>query len=554
MSTGRKTLRENTRERVISSDFNRAQTFAQADANDILAAQVLQPVDDTVYIGATFPAGTSPPGSFAIFQDSVKAPSQGWVLEGFMVIVPTAGTSLVITPGLALIMDPDGQPGSTTPTAPNPDDSTSKLVHGLGVTLGALPWTPNGGAGTRIDVVEIQRADTVVETDNRDIFNPSTGLFTAQSVVKVTEGETSYRIRLGNPGGGLPPPALGWLPIAVLATPVGAPDLNTVEVWDVRPLATDQATPGAYRLSVAVQTESAEAMLIDGSAAGVLSLSGLCVRSALGLRVGGTFIDLDTAAPINLLLAKYQEAGFAPVASLPYYVYCCFPDGYVRWVRYYKTPTATVGGRVPGPLRGFPVLSQIPSLYNVASAPIAMPPAWGIGGAATFAIQMATGVIDTASVLHGSLNDGDLTHLDFIGAVLRWQTMVGTVVGTTVEWTLSPGANYPGGARRIKLLLDVLFPNIGANGSTAGLSWRVGLYNTTLNTWIVQQDAGLLALVQTPAGIQFGLVIDVPVGGSVIFTNPPVFRAEFIGNAGSVPGPVAITSATAVVMAWDNGG
>jgi hypothetical protein len=555
MSTGRKTLRENTRERVISSDFNRAQTFGQADANDILAAQVVQPMDDTAYIGATFPNGTTPPGSAAIFQDKVTAPAYGAVLEGLMVIVPAAGVSLIITPGLALIVDPDGQPGSTNPLPPNPDDSVTKLVRGLGVPLGALPWTPNGAGGIRVDVVEIQRVDVVTETDNRDIFNPSTGLFTAQSVVKVTDGQVSYRIRLGTPGGGLPPPALGWLPLAVLATPVGAVDLDAVEVWDVRNLATDYPAPGAARLGLTIQTEQAEAVLIDSSVAATLRLSGVCVRSVAGLRFGGALADIATSGSIDLLLAKYQEAGFAAVASLPYYVYCAYPDGYGRWVRYYKTAIPTVGGRVPGFLRGFPLLSQIPPLNGIASAPIAMPAFWGIGGAATFSIVLASSVTDTTAALHGSLNDGDMTHADYInaGTGLRWQTLFGTIVGLNVEWPLVPGANYPNGARRIRVNLDIKFPAIGAAGSSFLLVYKVGVYNTITNLWMVQQDVAAQTIIAAGAGNpEWALNIDIPVGGPVIFANPPVLRLEVATFSGSVAAPVAITTANAVVMAWDD--
>jgi hypothetical protein len=489
-----------------------------------------------------------------VFQSVVTAPSAGTILEGLMVIVPGAGTSLLVTPGLALIIDPDGQPGSTTPTPPNPDDSVSKLVHGLGVPLGALPWTPNGGGGIRVDVVEIQRSDVVTETDNRDIFNPATGLFTAVAVTKVTEGEISYRIRLGTPGGGLPPPALGWLPIAILATPVGAPDLDSVEVWDVRNLASDVATPGTARLGVVPQTEQAEAVMIDvASTPGSQFLSGYCVRSFGGQRFGGALGDIGAGGGIDLALAKYREAGFPAFASLPYYVYCAFPNGYVRWVRYYPTPTATVGGRVPGFLRGFIVVSQTPANNGLASVPIVIPAAWGVGGVATFAVALATGAIDPALAVLGSLNSGDMTRLQYISGAGLWQTMFGTIVGLTVEWPLIPAVNYPVGARRVKFFVSVTTAAIGAAGSSIMVNYKIGPYDTVTGAWFTDGSIGSKPLIQSGAGAP-SLVIDadMPVGGGL--TVPPnlVMRLEVVAFAGSVAPPAVIATAIATPSAWDD--
>ena len=554
MSTGRKTLRQNTRERVISPDFNRAQTFGQADANDILATQVIQRVDDLLYAGVTFPPGTTPGGTAAIFQDTVTTPLYGSVLEGLMVIVPTAATSIIITPGLALLVDPDGQAGSSNPLPPNPDDSVTKLVRGSGVALGALPWTPNGGGGIRIDVVEMQRADVVTETDNRDIFNPSTGLFTAQSVAKVTIGEVSYRINLGTSGGGLPAPSLGWMPLAVLATPVGAVDLDAVEAWDVRNLSTDAAVPGAMRFTTQVQTEMCQGVLINNAVVGSLPLSGFIVRSAFGYRFGGLLLDLDTLSPIDLLLAKFREPGFAAIPSSPYFVYAAMPDGYVRWVRYYKTPAATVGGRVPGPFRGLPVVSMTAAVHGLAASPIAIPTSWGILGSASTGVLVASGAVSTASVLLGSVSDGDLTSVQVYGAAATpWKTHTGTIAGLTSEWTLVPGSDYPVGSKKMRGVLVLGFPSVGAAGSSFLAALTVGLYDSVANLFNVIFHLESMTVIESASVPQITITIDIPLTGDATLPNPLVLRAEVVTLAGSVAAPVAINVANFVPSAWNDG-
>lgn len=412
MSTGRRSLRQNTRERLISSDFNRMQTFIGTDANDALRGQMLRPVDDAGFVGVTF-AVPGPP-SFAIDVTTVTAPLYGGVIDGLMVVVPAAAVSLLVTPGEVLLIDPDGQPGSSNPNPPNPDDPICKYVNAPGIpVVGTLVWTPNAGPGTRVDVVECQRTDIVQETDNRDVFNPSTGLFSPTMVTKVTDGNLTYRVRLGAPGGGLPAPALGWFPLAVLSTPAGAPNLDTVSVWDVRRLLSDKAKPFAIRMTNTTVQERGRWM-IDVTQPGQLRFSGERVVDAVGDRAGGLILDvLFGTNYVRLDSASYQAAGFVPLASTILNVYALFPLGYTRWVPYYFAPTASAGGRVPGPYRGIIAISHVPSFNGAPTLPVPLPVATGLGGSTAIGAVLAETVIDTTGiVVRGAVGTSRQTTFD----------------------------------------------------------------------------------------------------------------------------------------------
>jgi hypothetical protein len=128
MSSGRKVLRQNTRERIISTDFNRMQSFIAAYANEAMREQMLVPQDDSFAVGTTFPVA----GALTTAIDIIKpfAPMYGGVLNGLMVVVPAAAQYLLVTSGMLLMIDPDGQPGSSNPNPPNPDDlGPAKLVY-----------------------------------------------------------------------------------------------------------------------------------------------------------------------------------------------------------------------------------------------------------------------------------------------------------------------------------------------------------------------------------------------------------------------------------------
>lgn len=552
MSSGRKAVRQNTRERVISTDWNRMQAMMSGWSNEALREQMLAPQDDSLYVGTTFNA----PGPVSVAGDVLvpSAPDYAGILNGLMVIVPAAATYLLVTGGMMVVVDPEGTTGSSDPTALNPDDGPGpgRLVYSAGVSVaGTLSWTPNPGPGTRVDVVEVQRTNVVAETDNRDIFDPSTGLYTPAAVTKVIVGDLTYRIRLGAAGGGLPPPALGWVPIAVMATGAGAVNLDTVTVWDVRPLLSDLGSPYAQVRSIFPRIDRYSFVCERHSTPGQLKLSGESVGTYLGWKIGGIFREPDTTPYVDLANAPfYQAAGFVSVAGFPYYVYALWPQGYVRWVRYHTAAVAGAGGRVPGSFRGIITVSQTPPINGQPIAPVALPSAWGLGVSTVFGMMMASGTIDGGGLALGFIGDGDMISHEF--GLAPWFTVPPSAIASpVVSYILLPGIHFPAGASRVRVLslvsctntnagsLFQAFQTVNVNTNPAGLELAHVLSESS-----VQGAPGLAMIV--------GKEVVIPVGQDGISAMPPSniqHRIDLLAINGV--GPSTVTAAGLIVTGWD---
>lgn len=558
MTTGRKFLQTNSRERAVSADLNRLQVFAAAAANEFARGQLLRPVDDTAYVGTTLlPPG--PANTAALDIDAPSSPLYGVVIDGLMVLVPAAGTSYLITPGQALIIDPDGEAGSSNPNPPNPDDSIAKLVQAPGVSvLGTLQWTPNPGPGLRIDVIEMQRLEEVAETDNRDIFDPSTGLFGAATVTKVTTGGFTYRVREGVPGGGLPSGALGWMPLAIVATPAGAVDLDTCTIWDVRWLASDMAEPFAMVRPFDSRDIRRKWFNDQRTSPGELRLSGQSMANYIGFKTGGLFWEMSNPGQqyIDLNSAFYRATGFAPINGTPYFVYSVWPGSFVRWVRYYQTPTTGQGGRTPGAFRGIPTVSHIPPLLGVPVAPVAPSASWGLNASTQNARLVASGVVDAGGVLRGGVDDGDLVHLQWRDDLGSPYAVVNAALpgGNIADWTLLPGVHFPAGCNRIRVMVTLLFSALPSPGDSFQLNEAFDLYNPTVALSYLQVRSESKTVIQTdpiPAVVH-NTTVDLPVGGDGLsITGALVFRGTFTGLTGSAAAPT-LTAAGLAIIGWDS--
>lgn len=556
MSSGRKGMRQNTRERILSTDFNRMQAFAAGWSNEALRRQMLAPQDDSLYVGTTFQNAGPLSAAFDVLTPA--APDAAGVMNGLMVVVPGGATYVLVTSGMMLVVDPEGAAGSSDPSALNPDDGPgpARLVYSAGVTVaGSLSWTANPGPGTRVDVVECQRVNLVSETDNRDIFDPSTGLFTPASVTKVTVGDLTYRIRQGVPGGGLPPPALGWVPLAVIASAAGAANLDAATVWDVRPLLSDLATPYAQVRSIYPEVTRYQMVAEDKSVPGSLLLSGESQGEYLGWRTGGIFAEPDVGPAIDLLNAPfYQAAGFAPVASAPYYVYALWPAGYVRWVRYYPTAVAGVGGRVPGPFRGIVAVSQTPPLNGQPILPVATPSAWGLGVSTIFGQMLAAGVVGTGGALNGFVADGLLVNHDdtLLPSITPFSITVVSPSEENVTFVLVPGLHFPAGSRRVRISSQSLI-SFPVAGTQVVMQTRTRLIDgAAAEIAYVSRRSSALVRGDVSAVVAYLEEWDVPVAADGISAPPPlglefVLSREIV-NAGA---PGTLFSTQLQVVGWD---
>ena len=556
MTSGRKAMQQNTLERVVSSDWNRMQRFQSGYDNEFLRRQLLAPIDDTGFLGTTFTAPGPLSAAFDVLAPA--APDYAGVLNGLMVVVPAAATHLLVTGGALVVVDPEGQPGSSDPAALNPDDGPgpARAVYSEGVSLvGALAWATNPGPGARIDVVECQRNTTVAETDNRDIFDPSTGLFSPQAVTKVTVGGLTYRIRQGVAGGGLPAPALGWVPLAIISAPAGAVDLDACQVWDVRPLLSDLARPFAQVRSVIPVLDRWRMVCEDKSAVGELRLSGESQGNYLGWRMGGLFWEPDVADFIDLANAPfYQAAGFVPVAGLPYYIYSLWPGGYLRWVRYHPLPVAGVGGRTPGNFRGIVTVSQVPPVNGQPLAPVATPSAWGLNVSTIFGQMMAAGRVDTTGTLRGFIADGDMVHhtIENPTSVAPFSVVNIGVGIDDVNYILTPGVHFPAGSKRVRVV--VLF---ALNGFAAGNSVyladtaRVVAFVGGLPMAELGGDARALIRPNAAALLPYSQTWDLPVAQDGV-SVPPALGFQFTyARLDTGFGVGVVAGASLQVIGWD---
>jgi hypothetical protein len=167
--SGHKKLINNTREKLVSTDFNRMQSFIAARRSNWLRywIDVFKRQDE---LGGDIIETPT---------DSVGTPVLADIYGG-LTVIPQEGTlNLHVVAGVVGMLDPDA--------SPDDDDSPYKLIYDPGIdTDGALQMTANSSGSIRIDVIECERVDTVIESDNRDVYDPPTGAFSALPVDKVS--------------------------------------------------------------------------------------------------------------------------------------------------------------------------------------------------------------------------------------------------------------------------------------------------------------------------------------------------------------------------------
>lgn len=371
MSSGGKREVFNSLERAISSDLNRAQSFVHTDMADMLKMLMLS---STSLTGAeTLPSG-------------VAAPLAMMIVNGFLVKPDSAGQTMLIDAGVAVINRPD--------TSPDGDDSTAKFVNDPGVTNTAtLPWVANVSGSTRIDIVECAvvgedgagagTGESVIETASRDIYNTTTGLFTPANVTKVSAVRFQYRVRHGTGGGGWPGTVAGWRPLAVISVPTGAATYGATTWFDVRPLFSDLAFNGDVKRRNKITHQHGHCgPTIGGSSVTYpyKTIYGTFEAVYAGRHIGGDIplggYDLDSG--------YYSAVNFATTACNVdgwWHLYLAVPFGLPRWARYTGTPL------LPGSMRGIPVAIQIdPDGYTGEPvSAVALPSGLGFVGSTTTA-------------------------------------------------------------------------------------------------------------------------------------------------------------------------
>lgn len=566
MSSGEKQLQVNPLERAMSIDIVRAQSFLGQALNEMLRALVDtgQGLDDVAAGGQFSPNA------------SAGTPSSALIFSGFLLSVTGGSTASAVGPGTLGIYDPDATPSG--------DDSQYKLIT-ASVSSGTLNLTANASGSLRIDVVECSRVqpDVIIETDSRDVFNTTTGLFAAATVNKVSQAQLQFRIRLGTPGGGFPGSVAGWLPLAVASVPTGTTVWDTVTIWDVRPLAEDLAfnmTSASRDLPLITRCM---AQINTTGTGGQSICSGVIEAELGGRRVGGMLRSCSNNAAVtadsapfyvDLDDAQNRSASGAIGTTGFNYVYLATPFGLPRWARYTAGPT----GRVPKSPRGLVIASAAaPDLvYGTPHAALSLPPCLqNSGNTATCATTMAMCVLARLGTSGGSTYQGVTAGGLSASGGKHWSAGTGTptnnasISGGDAFFTLTPGVDFPAHARAIVVNMFVSYTVSGGTLSTIQIGQPLFRIADSTGPVVTLTPEGTTSLVGPATSGTYSNSQVIPVQMSV---RIPVFNlygtnsapgsttpgdstaftlAMFPNAAGTGAGTIAMTAAYLNVIGWE---
>lgn len=352
MSSGQPRVIFNTRERIISDDQNLAQAFE--------GRHVAQLMRRLLNRRGSQRHPLEYPGQAQDMTGALPAQPNGTLHDvlGGLLVRPDNGLYLLVDPGSAGFYFP-GYAGLTA------NDSPYIIVDDPGVvTTDVLTFTANSSGSPRIDIVECRPVDTLLTSDNRDIYNTTTGEFSPALVEKTRTARLEYRIRLGTPDAGFPALDSGWCPLAFAVVQTGAAGFNECDFYDVRPLVSERDD----RTGPWVDTQASAAVYSDCviddrsllSNATTNSFQGWVRGSFQGYRFGGT-VSRNTASTIAtfgdqaagggdflefefLNTANWVTTGAAPVSTTVNQANCLvavFPRGLGRCVRYTQNATPT---------------------------------------------------------------------------------------------------------------------------------------------------------------------------------------------------------------------
>ena len=477
MSSGTKQLVINSRERAVSDDINRLQSFAGADMGELLR---------NLFAGATANIGLDQLGAPP---SANSAPNPAVIFNGICAQPQLASVNLFITAGELFVVDPELVVSS--------DDSPAHLIDDPGINAGGvLTFTPNATLLQRIDVVEFARvrsdrdgagtldtASLAIETSSRDIYNTVTGAFAPATVTKVYNfGRLTYRIRTGTAGAGFPGAVSGWTPIMIASVPAGATTWDQAVCWDVRPMAEDYVPREQPHTDGSVfRTLIDESTTLFGDGAGG-NMLGSVKGSFTNFRIGGVIpsggYNFNGRGGYRDIATGTLAQGTALVNNQPYYVWLTFPYGLPRWM---ELDQASSLDRKPCGFRGIPIASQdvIPG-DNLGTPSSNLPfPAWtGLPGTVAQGALIAAGVVqDDGGGLQNIFPPITTGRRQMMGLLEFPVTAVGGGVYTAnLNDNLVSGPNQPIGPNVRRLRVAISAPLlVGNNQSGSALMNIVSL-------------------------------------------------------------------------------
>ena len=568
-NSGSQVLVTNTLERLISSDPNRAQAFGARQLAEtmryLLDAQTEEDVTG---------------GGYEVMGSGQEESMRATVLNGLRALPVNGSNQMNVTGGAILLIDNYG--GIS-------DDSLADLVVDPGINSGTLQLTPNLSGQIRIDVLCCARTVNVLETDNRDIFNPATGLFAPSTVTKVQASQLEYQIVVGTGGLGMPSIPTGWVPLMVSSAPSALPSGQTswtwdaCTLWDVRPLASDR-TNGMFNTSRFLNWRKRNYARVLLSGSNQPKIQALIDLEYGGYRAGG-LIQGAAGNYFDLGDSNNYESGFSfGTSNQLWHVYLVFPFGLPRWVQYMP---ATVSPRTPGRQRGIPVVSRVKCNFNGVpwSGVVATPAVFGLkdtagtnaimafagtdagsGGGQALALQ-CVGQQWSFTVLQSDLPSNPFTSGP---GLITPAPITGTISpnSTAFQISLSGGANVPGNARAVYATISGYFSYglggilpvgkevVVSDGPTSFSPMYINVPSSGGVGLPVQSGAGFAQFVSMTVRIPLQPPLDI--GGSVprFYLNEPwesfVYSVEWLHGV-TAGGEISMSNHTMTITGWELG-
>ncbi len=527
MTAGSKDLVINNLERALSTDINRLQTFKDAAmsqlANWMFGVQQLNT--------ELFPGYVTqfPPGALDPYQNSV-------IVNGLMPYPLNGSVEMFITPGLAFMED-----GSYSA-----DQSPFRYVDDPGVgTIGTLQLTPAPGA-TRIDVIECSLVESVLEQNNRDIYNPATGLFTPVLVDKVKAGRLQYRIREGAPGGGFPGVVSGWLPLAVASVPSAAATWDDCTLWDVRPLLS-----AAHKPPFVNWLQDVKSSVFWSTAAWNAGLTQLLCTGKVTNGLGpydqsGLIGNHPTDQPwVDLANLANWAAGAVPVPGFPYYLWALTPFNLPGWRKY--TGTAFSPRRPTGMAGVMAVSNVAPTSRGFPSLPISPPTATGLGGSTQYGALAACGMVDSGGIGQSFAADGNWVHQGDDLPTLA-PTVLAPVTGPgTSQYNFTDNLYYPANARAVKMLIARAYA-LGVSPTNGYIFWTARVVDAITGNTIAQIANGAQSIHLPVGGGSVAFEIEFPLFFNYALVGSRRLEIDF-DTSWSTASP-GIHAELAIVTAW----
>jgi len=300
---------------------------------------------------------------------------------------------LLVSPGIL------GVHGTTT-SYNSAVDSDYMLVSSDGVTSATeLPFVANG-SGIRIDIVEAALVETITTT-SQDIYNPTTGVFTATLLTNTLQVSLQFTIRQGSSGAGYPGVTTGSLPLCVLIHNGATSTFADVDLYDVRPLLASRIS-GDTRMVLGNRfiAKNGHYYGMNNSGTqigGTFDLQANTTNSFSGsftvhgyyrmrgriapTRPGGPDVETTNWA---FTTSDYAVSMATPNSARWMYVLAVEPYGLPRWSRYTTGNSAITGEREPSDNWGLYIIADSLSCDVLSSgklsAPVLLPADYGIIG------------------------------------------------------------------------------------------------------------------------------------------------------------------------------